>query len=269
LTEVAYEKSMTEDRARFVEMAGIRSNFRVLDAGTGHGLFAVCIARKIRRNGLVIAIDVSSEHVKKTKALLKKEKLTDSVYVIKADLRQVPISDNAIDTVMSYNFLCSINIPSALSKVFFEAKRILKNNGKLVAVDFTSKPKDEHENLFFQRFDVFRKVYVHTGDSLHLTFFAAKEIESLLEAIGFSVRTEVIERDIWMPKSVLEKESKNLIKNMKQSKVKKSVMAQLVRELREFYRRVEKEGVKIPDALLINATLRKEAVKIPRIQTKI
>lgn len=121
---------MTQDRARFVEMAGIRNNLKILDAGTGYGLFAVCIARKLRRNGLVVAIDVSSEHAKQTKALLKREKLADFAHVVKADLRWVPVSDSTIDAVMSYDFLCSINIPSALGKVFCEAKRILKKEGR-------------------------------------------------------------------------------------------------------------------------------------------
>lgn len=106
---------------------------------------------------------------------------------------------------------------------------------------------------------------MHTGNNFHLTFFAAEEIKSLLEATGFSVKTEVVERDVWMSKSALKKEIEDLIKNIRQSTVSKNVRVRLIRESKEFYKKAEKEGIKIPSALLINATLRKDTAKIPRI----
>jgi ubiquinone/menaquinone biosynthesis C-methylase UbiE len=247
---------MLEDRARFVKMAGIKNGLRVLDMGTGHGLFAECIAQKVGENGLVIAMDVSSEHVKEASALFKKEQLSDVVHVVKADLRWIPVPSSILDAVMSYNFLCSINAPSGLSRVFSEAKRILKDEGRIIEIDYFSKPKDEHESLYLRRFDVYKKVYMYTGNSLHLTFFAAKEIKSLLEVLGFATNIEDIERDIWMPERVLKKEIRDLVLKINQKSVNKKVKAELLNELRELYKEAKEYGIKVPAALFITAKLR-------------
>jgi ubiquinone/menaquinone biosynthesis C-methylase UbiE len=254
--EADYEKLIIEDRQRFVNMADLKTGSKVLDAGTGHGFFALCIARRIKSNGLLVAIDVSSEHVRQANTLLKKEKL-GCANVVKADLRWVPIASDSLDAVMSYDFLCSVNHPSALPRVFFEAKRILKNEGAMIVVDYVPKPENTHESLFYQRFSIFKKVYADTGDSLHLTFFNSKKIESMLRKLGFSVKTEIVERDIWMPKSALRKEMRGLIKSMKREAVNQSVMAQLTKELHDFYERAEERKVRIPSAQLITGKLRK------------
>jgi ubiquinone/menaquinone biosynthesis C-methylase UbiE len=255
--EADYEKRMIKDRQRFVNMVDLKNGSKVLDAGTGHGFFAICIARRIKSNGLLVAIDVSSEHVRQANASLKKDKL-DCAHVVKADLRWVPIARKSLDAVMSYDFLCSINHPSDLPRVFLETKRILQNEGTMIVVDYVPKPENTHESLFYQRFGVFKEVYAHTGNSLHLTFFSSKKIESMLKKLGFSAKTEVVERDIWMSKSALRKEMQGLIKSMKRGAVNQSVTAQLTKELHDFYKRAEERKIKIPSALLITAKLRKK-----------
>jgi ubiquinone/menaquinone biosynthesis C-methylase UbiE len=259
-----YERKMIEDRARFARKANIKSGSKVLDMGTGHGLFATCIAREVGRSGLVIAIDVSSEHVKQTKMLFKKEQLSDFAHIIKADLRWIPISTNRLDAVMSYNFLCSINAPSDLSKVFFEARRILRNNGKIIAIDHFSKARDKHESLFFRRFDVYKDIYMYTGNSLHLTWFSTQEIKTLLEALGFAVKIEIVERDIWMPRSVLKKEIYDLIQKIKQRSINQKMTLQLIDKLRELHRETKEQGIKIPPAILVTANFKNTNQK-PRI----
>jgi len=256
VVDADYERRMMEDRSRFVDMVDLKNGLKVLDAGTGHGLFAMFIARRIKSNGLLVAIDVSSEHVRQANALLKKEKFSFA-HVVKADLRWVPIASDSLDAVMSYDFLCSVNSPSTLPKVFLEAKRILKNEGTMIMVDYAPKPENAHESLFYQRFSIFEKVYAQAGKSLHLTFFNSKKIESLLKTLGFSVKTEVIERDVWMPKCALRKEMQELTKSMKREAVNQSVRAQLTKELHDFYKRAKERKTKVPSARLITAKLRK------------
>jgi ubiquinone/menaquinone biosynthesis C-methylase UbiE len=255
LAKLSYETKMLEDRARFVKMAGIKNGSMVLDMGTGHGLFAKCIVRKVGENGLVIAMDVSSDHVKEASALFKKEQLSDVAHVVKADLRWTPIRSGILDAVMSYGFLCSINVPSGLSRVFSEAKRILKEEGRIIAIDYFSKPRDEHESLYLRRFDVYKKVYAYTENSLHLTFFTAREIKSLLEGLGFATNIEAVERDIRMPQTVLKKEIRDLVLKINQKSVNKRVKAELLNELRELYKEAKEYGIKVPAALFITAKL--------------
>ena len=255
MTRLSYETKMLEDRARFVRMAGLKKGSRVLDAGTGHGLLAKCIAPKVGKNGLIVAVDISSNHVKQANTLFKKERLSDFVHVIKADLRWVPISSNTLDVVLSYNFFCSINVPSDMPKVLSDAKRILRKNGRIIAVDYVSKSKSEHENLYFRRFDVYKKVYMYIGNSLHLTFFTGKEIKSLLETLGFVVKIKIIKRDIWMPKRALKKEVRDLVQKIRQKAIDKKVTSRLIDELRELYKKTEKQGIKVPAALFMIAEL--------------
>jgi ubiquinone/menaquinone biosynthesis C-methylase UbiE len=208
VVEANYEKRMMDDRQQFVIMADLKDSSRVLDAGTGHGFFSVCIARRVESSGLLVAVDVSSEHVRQANALLKKEKL-GFTHVIRADLRSVPIANNSLNTMMSYNLLCSANHPSALPRIFSEAKRILRKDGTMTLVDYVPEPQNAYERLFYLGFSIFKKVYAATGDTLHLAFFESKKIESMLKKLGFCVEIEVIERDISMSKSAPGKKCGN------------------------------------------------------------
>lgn len=177
---VTYREKLLGDRKRFIDFAKIDKGFKVLDAGTGEGFLALWIARKVGKNGSVIAIDVSSDYVKKAHKMFKKEKISDFVHVIKADLRWIPLPRDSLDVILSYNFISSINVPSQLPRVFSQMKETLTKNGKIIAVDYCSRPKNKHESLFFKRFNIYKEVYKTLGKCLHVTFFNREKIKLLL-----------------------------------------------------------------------------------------
>jgi len=242
-----------EDRKRFVDTAKITEGSKALDAGTGDGFFALWIARRIGICGLVIAIDISSEYVRKAHQLFKKESVSDYTHVIRSDLRWIPVRRNALDVAASYNFVSSINVPSALAEIFSQIKGILKKDGRIVAVDYNPKPRSKEENLFFRRFVLYRRVYKALGKSLHVTFFLPDEIRSMLEKLGFRTRIDAIERDTWMPKKTVDREIRDLIQEINKANMSKRAKTIHAKKLTDFSREIGEKGIKYPPAVLIVA----------------
>jgi len=242
-----------EDRKRFVDIAKITEESKVLDAGTGDGFFALWIARRIGRSGSVIAIDISSEYVGKAHELSKKESVSDCMHVIRSDLRWIPVRENALDVAASYHFVSSINVPSALAEIFSQIKGTLKKDGRIITVDYHPKPRSKEEFFFFRRFALYRRVYKALGKSLHVTFFAPEEIRSMLEKLGFRTSIDVIERNVWMPRNALDIEIRDLIQEINKVSISKRAKTILVTKLTDFSGEIGKKGIKYPAAILIIA----------------
>lgn len=242
-----------EDRKRFVDIAKITEGSKTLDAGTGDGFFALWIARRIGRTGLVIAIDVSPEYVRKAHGLFKKESVSDYTHVIRSDLRWIPVRKSTLDVAASYHFVSSINVPSALTEIFSQMMSTLKKDGRIIAVDYYPKPRSKEENLFFRRFALYRRVHKALGKSLHVTFFTRDEIGSMLEKLSFRTRINVIERDVWMPKNVLDREIHDLIQEIDKASMNKRAKTILMKKLTAFSGEIGKKGIKYPAAVLIIA----------------
>ncbi len=242
-----------EDRRRFVDIAKITEGSKALDAGTGDGFFALWIARRIGRKGLVAAIDVSSEYVRKAHELFKKEPVSDYTHVIRSDLRWIPIRKKTLDVAASYNFVSSINVPSALAEIFSQIKGTLKKDGRIIAVDYVPKPRSKEENLFFKRFALYRRVYKALGKSLYVTFLTLDKIRSMLEKLGFRTSIEVIERDVWMPKKVVDREIHDLIQEIDKASMSKRAKTILMKRLTGFSLEIGEKGIKYPAAILIIA----------------
>ena len=133
---------------KIVENLNIKSGMFVADFGCGAGYFTIPIAKKIKNSGKIYAIDVLNESLEN---ILSKAKLYDllNVKTVRANIEMVGGSkiDNAsVDLVILANILFQCNDHSS---VLTEAKRILKENGSIVIVDWIPKkvplgPKYEH-----------------------------------------------------------------------------------------------------------------------------
>ena len=133
---------------KIVEELNIKSGMFVADFGCGAGYFTIPIAKKIKNSGKIYAIDVLNEMLEN---VLSKAKLYDllNVKTVRANIEVVGGSkiDNAsVDLVILANILFQCNDHSS---VLTEAKRILKNDGSIVIVDWIPKkiplgPKYEH-----------------------------------------------------------------------------------------------------------------------------
>ncbi|WP_461205275.1 class I SAM-dependent methyltransferase [Clostridium sp. DL1XJH146] len=111
----------------------ITSNDLVCDYGAGTGIFTV-EAAKITENK-VLAMDISIEMLEIINEKATKESLTN-VETIKVEKDSIECEDSAVDLFMLVTVLHEIkDIP----KFIIEIKRILKEKGRVMVVDFKKK----------------------------------------------------------------------------------------------------------------------------------
>src|SRR3989344_786152 len=120
---------------------GAQKGFFVADFGCGHGYLTVPLARAVGTEGAVYAVDIRKEALSVVSSRAKRLGLPQ-VHVILGDLEKELgsyIGDHVCYTVFCVNLLFQIKNHG---NVFKEARRVLKDNGRLVVVDWedTSTP---------------------------------------------------------------------------------------------------------------------------------
>jgi len=100
----------------------------LLELGCGNGTYTECFISSASK---IVATDVSEKMVEVTKARFSQH---SHVLVETADCFELPYPDNSFDTVFMANLLHVIPTPE---KALAECHRVLKPNGKLMAVSFT------------------------------------------------------------------------------------------------------------------------------------
>jgi arsenite methyltransferase len=112
-------------------LADIKEGDIVLDLGSGAGIDCFLAAKKVGPNGKVIGIDMTEEMIEKAQANAKKYNFTN-VEFRQGDIENLPVEDNSVDVIISN---CVINLAPDKLKVFKEAYRVLKKNGKMCFSD--------------------------------------------------------------------------------------------------------------------------------------
>ena len=126
----------------------ISSGMIVADFGCGAGYFTIPIAKIVKNSGKVYAIDVLTSALEDISSKAKLYGLLN-IETMRANIEVVggtKIKDSSVDFVLLANVLFQCN---DYDSVFKEAKRVLKNNGKIIAIDWIPKevplgPKFEH-----------------------------------------------------------------------------------------------------------------------------
>jgi ubiquinone/menaquinone biosynthesis C-methylase UbiE len=112
-------------------MANLREGQVVLDIGSGGGIDAFLAARRVGPTGSVIGVDMTPAMLERARLAAKKGGFTN------VDFRQgfaekMPVDDGSVDVIISN---CVINLTEDKAKVFGEAYRVLKENGRLEVND--------------------------------------------------------------------------------------------------------------------------------------
>jgi len=114
---------------------GIKPGMKVADFGCGHGYFAIPLARLIKDNGFVFAIDVLPDAIEAVNSKIKLFNLSN-IKTIRANVEMFggsSLKGSSIDMVLLANILFQSKKKSDIIK---EARRVLKSNGKLIIIDW-------------------------------------------------------------------------------------------------------------------------------------
>ncbi len=112
-------------------LADVKEGEIVLDLGSGAGLDAFIISKKVGEKGKVIGVDITKEMINSANEYAKKYNYKNVEFKL-GDIENLPIENNSIDVIISN---CVINLAPDKNKVFKEAYRVLKKNGRMFVSD--------------------------------------------------------------------------------------------------------------------------------------
>lgn len=114
-----------------IALSNIKKGDVVLDLGSGAGFDAFLAAKKVGRMGKVIGVDMTEEMIKKARENAQKYNYRNVEFRL-GDIENLPIEGNSIDVIISN---CVINLAPDKKRVFEEAYRVLKKDGRMYVSD--------------------------------------------------------------------------------------------------------------------------------------
>lgn len=172
------------------ELAGVKQNDLVLDAGCGIGGSGLWLAKE--RGAEVVGLDIVNKQLTKGKKLVGKRSLSQKVEFAKGDYQNLPFRDQAFDIFWS---LESIEHAANLENFMKEAFRVLKSGGKIIiAGTFLGNKKDISQ-------EEARQMQIgQTVSGCFNDFRTAEANAEIMRGIGF-VNLKNLDKTEWVMKS--------------------------------------------------------------------
>ncbi len=114
-----------------IALASLKEGETVIDLGSGGGLDCFLASKKVGAKGKVIGIDMTAEMLERARANAKKGGYQNVEFRL-GEIENMPVADNTADIIISN---CVVNLSPDKQRVFNEAYRVLKSNGRLMISD--------------------------------------------------------------------------------------------------------------------------------------
>ncbi|MBU3114005.1 class I SAM-dependent methyltransferase [Clostridium lacusfryxellense] len=154
-----------------LQMLPIKKTDNILDLGAGTGYLAITAAQMV--DGLVYALDMNPKMLDIIESKAQDENITN-IQLVKGSIDDIPLPDNSIDIVLASLVLHEV---SPLSKTIKQIKRVLKEGGYFLCVEF-----EKTESVL-------------DGPPMHIRIPSANMEEELINA-GFSIIQKLFPSDL-------------------------------------------------------------------------
>lgn len=154
-----------------LQMLPIKKTDNILDLGAGTGYLAITAAKMV--DGLVYALDMNPKMLDIIESKAQDENITN-IQLVKGSIDDIPLPDNSIDIVLASLVLHEV---SPLSKTLEQIKRVLKEGGYFLCVEF-----EKTESAL-------------DGPPMHIRIPSANMEEELINA-GFSIIKKIFPSDL-------------------------------------------------------------------------